>query len=205
MAGLVAIVPLRALDGAKSRLGGVLDAEERQDLVTDLLRRTIAAAGDAPAVDEVVVVSPDPAVLAVARAGGAVGLEQHGSGLNGALEEARDQAIERGAYAILVVPADLPAISAAAIASFIEATLPDRPPVVGLVTDRHERGTNALLLAPPDVIAFAFGGDSRVAHAARARAAGARYVEVGGVLALDIDTPDDLLHVESADPAALRR
>jgi len=34
--------------------------------------------------------------------------------------------------------------------------------------DRHERGTNALLLRPPDVIDFCFGTDSAAQHAARA-------------------------------------
>jgi 2-phospho-L-lactate guanylyltransferase len=205
MPRLVAIVPLRALDGAKSRLGEVLDPEERHDLVTGLLRRTIEAAAAVSGIDEVVVVSPDPAVLAVARAEGAIGFEQVGSGLNDALDAARRDAIGRGAGAVIVLPADLPAISADAIAAFIDTARPTEPPVVGLVPDRHERGTNALLLAPPDVIDFAFGGDSRVAHASRARVADARYVEVGGALTLDLDTPDDLLHVESADPTAVTR
>ena len=35
---------IRAFEGAKSRLGAVLDAEERRDLVERLLRRTVAAA-----------------------------------------------------------------------------------------------------------------------------------------------------------------
>jgi 2-phospho-L-lactate guanylyltransferase len=64
------------------------------------------------------------------------------------------------------------------------------------VPDRHGRGTNALFLRPPDVIASAFGGDSREAHAQRAHAAGARYLERDGPLGIDLDTPDDLLLVD---------
>ena len=41
---IVAIVPVRSLSGAKSRLGEPLDAEERADLVLALLRRTVAEA-----------------------------------------------------------------------------------------------------------------------------------------------------------------
>ena len=73
-----------------------------------------------------------------------------------------------------------------------------------IVPDRHGRGTNALLLAPPDAIDPCFGGDSRAAHVAAARAAGARLVELGGPLTLDIDTPDDLLLVELDHPEAVR-
>ena len=59
--------------------------------------------------------------------------------------------------------------------------------------DRHGRGTNALLLAPPDVIDVCFGGDSHAAHAAAAADAGARFIDLGGPLTYDLDTPDDLL------------
>jgi 2-phospho-L-lactate guanylyltransferase (CobY/MobA/RfbA family) len=41
---IVAIIPVRGLERAKTRLGEVLDAEERRALVEGLLRRTIRAA-----------------------------------------------------------------------------------------------------------------------------------------------------------------
>ena len=77
-------------------------------------------------------------------------------------------------------------------------------PSVVLAPDRHGRGTNALLLDPPDVIDPAFGGDSRAGHAWLASSADAAFVEVPGVLALDVDTPDDLLLAE-AETATDRR
>ena len=77
------------------------------------------------------------------------------------------------------------------------------PGRVVLVTDRHGTGTNALGLRPPSVIGFAFGAGSREAHRAAAAAAGATYLEVGGPLAIDLDTPDDLLFIESAVPEAI--
>ena len=72
-----------------------------------------------------------------------------------------------------------------------------------LVTDRHGTGTNALALRPPDVIDFAFGPGSRAAHRERALAAGARYVELDGPLTVDLDTPEDLVFVESIAPERL--
>jgi 2-phospho-L-lactate guanylyltransferase len=72
-----------------------------------------------------------------------------------------------------------------------------------LVTDRHATGTNALGLRPPDVIDFCFGPDSRAAHRDRAAAAGARYVELDGPLTIDLDTPEDLVLVESTGPERL--
>ena len=65
---IVALVPVRSLEGGKSRLAEHLDAEERADLVVRLLRRTIQAAS--PHVERVVVVSPDAEVLAIAAEAG---------------------------------------------------------------------------------------------------------------------------------------
>jgi 2-phospho-L-lactate guanylyltransferase len=77
-----------------------------------------------------------------------------------------------------------------------------RPSVV-LAPDRHGRGTNALLLDPPDAIDPAFGGDSRTGHAWLDSSADITFIEIPGVLGLDIDTPDDLLLAEAAAPEAL--
>jgi 2-phospho-L-lactate guanylyltransferase len=184
---------VRSLEGAKSRLGAVLDAEERRDLVERLLRRTVAAALATPGVTDVVVVSPDPDVLAVASAVGARPLTQQSRGLNPALQEARTAI---AADRLLVLPADLPAVTAGDLVQILAAGDAAGTPSVVLAPDRHGRGTNALLLAPPDVIDFAFGGDSRAAHAWLASSADAAYGEVPGVLALDVDTPDDLLLAE---------
>jgi 2-phospho-L-lactate guanylyltransferase len=187
-------VPIRAFEGAKSRLGAVLDAEERRDLVEGLLRRTIAAARDTPGVAEVIVVSPDPEVLAVAEEAGARPLSQRSRGLNPALQEARDAATgER----LLVLPGDLPDVTPEELAAVLAAGDAAGSPSVVLVPDRHRRGTNALLLDPPDAIDPAFGGDSRAGHAWLAESADILFVELAGILELDLDTPDDLLLAEA--------
>ena len=56
-----AIVPIRGLETAKTRLGEGLDAEERLELVTDLLTRTLVATRDASRIAGTVVVTMDPA------------------------------------------------------------------------------------------------------------------------------------------------
>ena len=197
---VVAIVPVGAIDGAKSRLGRSLDAEERRDLVLRLASRTIHAAVATLAVAETLVITPDDEVRALALEAGARSLRQRTQGLNRALVEARDEAVAAGASAVLVLPIDLPLVTPDALDAILaELETPVRPLVV-IVPDRHGRGTNALLVAPPDAIPFAFGGDSRPAHVAEAERAGARLVELGGPLGLDLDTPDDLLLLEELGP-----
>ena len=201
-----ALVPIRGLETAKTRLGEDLDAEERVDLVTRLLRQTLIATRDARRIAGTIVVTMDPAAAGIAKEHRAVGLVERAPGLNEAIEAARSVAIARGATAILVLPADLPSVaarsvdellaraSAAGAASAVDAT----GGLVALVPDRHGHGTNALVVSPPAAIGPAFGAESRAAHERAAAAAGAGYVELEGPLSLDLDTPADLIAAEAA-------
>jgi 2-phospho-L-lactate guanylyltransferase len=209
---VVALIPIRGLEGAKARLGEALDAEERRALVERLLASTVAAALETPGVVAVAVVSPDAEALDLAERLGAHGLPQGGGGLNEGLAEARAWAEEAGADAVLVVPGDLPAVTGAELARVVggaralaaseaagdDAAGSTTAALVALVTDRAQTGTNVLLVVPPRAIPFRFGEGSRAAHADAARRAGATYLEIGGPLALDLDTPDDLLAAEAA-------
>jgi 2-phospho-L-lactate guanylyltransferase len=201
---IVVIVPVGTLEGAKSRLGETLDAEERHDLAERLARGTIASAVATPGVAETIVVTPDDEVRRIALELGARPLRQRGHGLNAGLREARDEAIAGGAGAIVIVPIDLPALSPQALEPVVREIAATPDPRAILVPDRHGRGTNVLALTPPDVIELCFGGDSRHAHAQQAREAGVDVVELDGPLRLDVDTPDDLLLAERVRPELVR-
>jgi len=201
---VVAIIPIGSIDGAKSRLGAVLDAEERRDLALRLARGTIRAAVATPGIDETLVVTPDDEVRDLAVREGARPVRQRSRGLNDGLREARDDAIAGGADAILVLPIDIPHVSSDLIAPIVAKALDTSGPLVVIVPDRHDRGTNALLLAPPDVIDFCFGGDSKKAHIEAGSAVpGVDLVVMRGPLTLDIDTPEDLLLAQMETPGAV--
>ena len=196
MTRVAAIIPVGTLAGAKSRLGESLDAEERQDLVEGFLARTVVAALAVDRLADVLVISPDRDVLARSAELGARTLRQRTRGLNRGLTEARADVLAGGAEAVLILPIDLPFVTPDAIDALVESlTAADR--TVVLVPDRHGTGTNALGLRPPDVIGFAFGPSSRDAHRAAAEEAGATLIELDGPLTVDLDTPDDFVHVES--------
>ena len=202
-----ALVPLRGLEDAKTRLGGELDPEERLELVTAMATRTLQAIRDAAGIAGTVLVTADPAAARLAERFGARTIVQRLPGLNAALREARTVAVDRGATAILILPIDLPGISAAAIEWLVaearEASAAGHGrPVVLAVPDRHGTGTNALLVAPPGTIEPAFGDGSLADHGRAAAAAGADFVLAGGPLTFDVDTPADLLVAEAA---AVRR
>ena len=197
---VIAVIPIGTLEGAKSRLGETLDAEERRDLVTRMITRTVEATLSTPGIDETIVVTPDDEVRRLALELGARPIRQRGQGLNQGLREGRSEVQAAGADALLVLPIDLPLVSPDILQSLLaELRTPGRPLAV-LVPDRHGRGTNALLLSPPDAIEFCFGGDSRAAHLDCARSRDVQVIETDGPLTLDLDTPADLLAFESIAP-----
>lgn len=200
---IIAIIPVGSIEGAKSRLGAVLDAEERHDLALRLAKTTIRAAVETPDIHETLVITPDDPVRDLALRTGARPIRQRGRGLNDGLRQARDEAIAAGAEAILVLPIDIPRVSPDTLAALVRQAMSAPAPLVAIVPDRHGRGTNALVLRPPDVIDFCFGGDSREAHLAAARAAGVSVEIIDGPLTLDIDTPEDLLLAQAETPEAV--
>ena len=190
------VIPVRSLTDGKRRLAPVLDPDERAGLVRRMFLRTLEAAIEAG--PPVLVVSPDPAALALARDRGATGLEEpRPVELNHALELAAREAAARGATALLVVSADLPALGA----EDLRAMLPPPPAapsasagaVVRIAPDEAGIGTNALYVRPPGLLSFEYGETSCRRHLEQARARGARVerVERPG-LKFDLDTPNDL-------------
>jgi len=197
-----AVVPVKDLSETKSRLSPSLDLEERGALTLALLENVLAALL-AAGVEHVGVVSPDRRALSLAEEAGATALLQESQGLNEALEEGRSWALEGGASALLVLPADLPYLSASDIRMLLDAS-GEKERALVISSDRLREGTNALLLRPPDVLPFAFGPGSFEAHL---RAAGERGIETkireSAGVAFDLDTREDLRVLR--DPRVPRR
>ncbi len=187
-----AVVPIKPLAEAKSRLGSILDAGARRELVLDLLRHTLEALAAVEGLAGVLVVSSDPVVVDTARVHGADVLREPASpGLNASLMRAVRYLRTRAVAALLVLPGDLPRLTPASVTALVDAC----PAAPGLVVapDNAERGTNALLLHPPDLIPFSFGPNSFARHQALARVAGATVRVVRDpALAFDLDHPEDL-------------
>ncbi len=194
---LWAIVPVKPLRRGKSRLANVLSEEERADLNRKLLIHTIDTLTEIPEIEQVLVVSRDQGALALAREHGARTVQENGAPqLNIALARATVVAKNYVTRGVLIVPADLPLISAEDVKAMLEKV--QNPPVVVVAPDRHHHGTNALLVCPVGLIDYDFGPDSFQRHCDRARKAGAR-LEICELpsLALDVDLPEDLDLVES--------
>ncbi|MFE3443747.1 2-phospho-L-lactate guanylyltransferase [Nocardia sp. NPDC059180] len=192
-----AVIAVKSLDRAKSRLADRLPPRERARLVLAMLTDTVRAASAVPQVASVTVVTPDPAVADVAvRLGAAVhpepmpapGEAGDPDGLNTALRAAADELRHRhGPADVLALQADLPALRPDELADMLATAPADASSVV---VDHAGRGTAALLArAASPALDPRFGPDSARRHIA----AGA--VDLDGDwpgLRLDVDTAADL-------------
>jgi 2-phospho-L-lactate/phosphoenolpyruvate guanylyltransferase len=193
---LWAIVPVKPLRRNKSRLAGILSEEERTELNHHLLIQTIDALKSIPQIENILVISKDNGALSVARDQGArTVLEQGDSMLNVSLARATIVAMTYSMRGVLILPADLPFLNKEDIEVLLQKA--EDPPVVVIVPDRHQQGTNALLVCPAGLIEYEFGPGSFLQHCERAREAGAR-LEICELpsLALNIELPEDLKQIE---------
>lgn len=173
-----ALVPLKAAAARKSRLSDCLSSEARIGLSEILFRHLLDVLDRCPNVGRVVVLSQN-------RPNGWPGLwiADRGGGLN---SEVGSAAQALGEEDLLVIHADLPAVSADDVAALIVAARDG----VAIAPDRHGTGTNAIALADASGFPFAFGAGSFRRH--RELTGGrARIVDRPG-LAIDIDTPADI-------------
>ena len=186
-----ALVPVKDLTQAKVRLSPILSPAERHALAAVMLDDVLAALRQATTLDRIALVTTDAHALALADQWGfEVVDEGSGRGETGAVELAVKICRERGASALAVIPGDIPLLTAADIDVIMQHGL--RHDVV-IVPSWDSRGTNAVLMRPPDALQLRFGSWSFFPHVKQAKRKGLSYkvVRLPGV-ALDIDTPEDL-------------
>jgi 2-phospho-L-lactate guanylyltransferase len=187
-----AILPVKRFAVAKARLGDDLSAGTRRALAESMVTDVLMALRRTTAIDEVLIVTSEPAAEAIGHGYGATVLADHDvEGQSAATLIGIEHALERGAGRVLLVPGDCPALDPAQLTELLDA--PAIGPSLTIVPDRHGTGTNALVLVPPDVIEPAFGEDSRARHEQAAAAAGVPCTVVDvPTLLIDVDTADDL-------------
>lgn len=187
------VLTMRGIALSKRRLESALDVAERAQLNRWLLERTLATLrGWLPDMQRCVMVSVCSEALALARAAGAVTLDEPGGALghNHAAAVGLAHARACGARKAMMLPCDLPLLSACALDDFAQRA--DKADLV-LAPDRHGSGTNAVIVDGESDIEFKFGDDSRARYTAWARERGLTIsICTRTELGFDLDTPQDL-------------
>ena len=179
---MLAIVPVKGLNGAKTRLAPLLSADERAGLVRGMLAAVLTACGESESVRSTLVVTPDPGLAPV----GVEVLIDRGDGHAAAVISAL--ADIRAAGGALVIMADCPLATGDSLDRLARAASP-----VALVP-ALDGGLNALALATSGLFEPVFGVPEAARRTVeRARAAGIEPAVVDEpLLAFDVDRPADL-------------
>jgi 2-phospho-L-lactate guanylyltransferase len=176
---VLAIVPFKGLDRAKTRLAAVLAADERARLALEMLEHVLVACEGASSIRRTLLVTPDPGT----RRNGIDVLVDEGIGHAPALALAL--ADPRARDGAVVVMADCPLVDPESLDALVEAARP-----LALVPAR-DGGVNALALRDPAAFSPIFGVPA-ADTVARARAMGIEPAILDDErLSLDVDHPED--------------
>ncbi len=185
------LVPIKDLSNAKQRLSPVLTQAERTKLARAMAEDVFDALVPFASNPGVAIVSGDIWASQQAKARKfMIVLDTHQAGETAAIEMATSFCAGQGADFNIVFPADIPLITSDEVSAVLEA-MPQRGCVIVPAADN--RGTNAILRRPFDLIPLRFGNDSFQPNLAAAKATGHDVIvrQFPGI-GLDVDRPDDL-------------
>jgi 2-phospho-L-lactate guanylyltransferase len=192
------VLPVKRFCEGKTRLAGVLDANERAALARALCQHVLRVLAGCSALGGALVVTDGEEVAALARGQGAEALLVAAASLGEAVESGLAEVARRGAGAALVLMADLPLVRGEEIDALL-GRLVDADVV--LAPDRRGQGTNALALVLPPQLPLAFGQAGSFpwhvteVETRRLRLAVQESLGVG----LDVDEPEDWREVLRRD------
>lgn len=189
-----ALIPLKDLVEAKSRLSGVLNPAERRALAQAMVEDVLSVLAGHPEISTLTLVSDDPGANMLAAKYGMRHWRESSlgcRGLNPVIAHCCDLLFLESDQPIIVLHGDLPCLDAGDITAVLDELGQSNGLVVGC--DRHQTGTNLLAFGPRSRIDFSFGVDSCARHLACARELGilALRLQRPGI-ALDIDELPDL-------------
>jgi 2-phospho-L-lactate/phosphoenolpyruvate guanylyltransferase len=192
---VTALIPVKGFRNAKQRLSAILSSAQREALAESMFRDVLHEVLRARGLFETVVVTGDDEVAQIAGSLGATVLrEKAETGETDAVDFARTSLKNAGCEAVLILPADMPLVRSADIELVLNQVAAKQIAPFALLVPSHDRlGTNALLLAPPDIIKLRFGYDSFSYHLSQVSAQRLPVRSLDNKrMALDIDEPRDL-------------
>ncbi len=199
----MAVVPVKGLADAKKRLSPYSNPEGRRKLVLAMLDDVFHALKNSNVFGSVQVMSPDVSVEREASRLHAQFLQQSGSGLNSAVQQAASTALDRDIESLTIILADIPLAESRDFVEFHRVS-PNGPSVV--LSPSLKGGTNVMTMAPPKIIPSSYG---RWSYARHLRAAQKRGIPVYSMsnprLSFDIDSVEDLRTLRRVDASGRTR
>ncbi|MBS3794452.1 MAG: 2-phospho-L-lactate guanylyltransferase [Candidatus Thorarchaeota archaeon] len=190
----VAVVPLKKLNHAKSRLAPILDSEQRRQFALSMLEDVLGTLRDSEAITTILVVTKEAGIVSKLNLQGLdIWTDSSDTDLNSALRAATTHVRRHyGEQPLLIIPADVPLVTKPDIKGILSLGKDVDPPVV-VAAPSDNGGTSALLRIPPNALGVQFGPSSFKNHQMLARESDVTFLAYQSpTLGLDIDTPDDV-------------
>jgi len=192
---IAAVIPMKCLHSAKSRLSRILTAKQRKNLAMYLLDATIKELRNCDFISEIVIVSSDEAVKHYSCLNNLKFIKDWDEGVNKAVMLADKYCIDNGINANIVIPPDLPFVSAKEIDKICIISNKYHKCIIICPSKRLD-GTNILFRKPPGVIKTHYDNNSYMNHLKEASKIKIPIESLDIVkLMFDLDTEDDLLEL----------
>jgi 2-phospho-L-lactate/phosphoenolpyruvate guanylyltransferase len=192
MKKIAAVIPVKNLHYAKSRLSTILTLQQREKLVLFLFNITIRTLKKSQFISEIVVVSSDKTIERFSFKNGLKVIKDFDSGVNNAVILADHYCIDNDIDANIIIPQDLPFISVKEI-DYICNISEKYPKCVIICPSKRFDGTNILFRKPPTVITTFYDNNSYFNHLKEAQKFNIPIELLNfDNLMFDIDTKEDL-------------
>jgi 2-phospho-L-lactate/phosphoenolpyruvate guanylyltransferase len=188
-----AILPVKRFDEAKQRLGESLGSGSRAALAAAMFADVLSALERSRMLQGIVVVSGEREVAEIVAGRDVVLIDDTTEkGQSSAARTGMARAAALGFDRAALVPSDCPLLEPAELEELFVRAAAGADVVI--VPDRHDTGTNALVLDPSGPFEPQFGPGSRQRHVDQAEQRRLRVaIERPASLTIDVDTGDDLV------------
>ncbi len=165
---IAAVIPVKNLHSAKSRLSPFLTLQQRRNLALILLNATIKTVKSSRFISDIIVVSSDDTIENFSFENSLKFIKDADNGVNNAVILADRYCIENEIDANIVIPNDLPFLSFKSIDQICVISEKYSKCIIICPSKRFD-GTNILLRKPPGVIKTFYDNDSYANHLKEAR------------------------------------
>jgi 2-phospho-L-lactate guanylyltransferase len=195
MKKIAAVIPIKNLHFAKSRLSNILTPQQRKSLVLYLLNITIKTLKESQFISEIIIVSSDKAIQRFCVKNNLRFIRDSDNGVNNAVRLADLYCIDNDIDANIIIPQDLPLLSVNEIDEICNISKKYIKCIIICPSKRFD-GTNILFRKPPDVIKTFYDDNSYINHLKEARKFNIPIESLDlDKLKFDIDTKEDLIEL----------
>jgi 2-phospho-L-lactate guanylyltransferase len=197
MSGTWALLPVKAAARSKTRLLSVLKPQDCALLSHAMFMDVLTALEQTSGIDHIAVLTNDDQAAELSlQLGHEVIRDDDGNELCDGLNAAAELIAQRGGQTVVVIPGDIPTITA----TDIDELLQKHQTGLSLCPAIRDGGTNAIVCSPPHAISFQFGQDSARRHLEAAENSGITHLRLAmPAFFRDIDMPEDLLWLSTRE------